>query len=167
MQRQILLMMQQPYIQIHIYILLHSLKFLILNTQVLVSCQFCNFPCCQLLSKISLNEVELSLKFKKLKTGAVPIPAAISLSLCLVLLLSGTGCLILSLAANFALSAGGSWGRGTKSMNIRAVRELKMFKNREVLQTEQKQGSIALCKLSRNEVGLLVRALIAATQPVA
>lgn len=110
--------------------------FLILNTQVLASCQFYNFSCCQLLSKINLNEVESILKFKKLERGAVPIPAVISLSLCFLLLLSGTGCLILSLTANFALSAGGRWGRGTKSMNIRAVRELKMFKSREVLQTE-------------------------------
>lgn len=28
------------YVKIHIYILIHSLKFLILNTQLLVSCQF-------------------------------------------------------------------------------------------------------------------------------
>lgn len=51
------------YIDTHIYILIHSLKFLILSTQVLVSCQFYNFSCCQLLSKISLNEVELSFNF--------------------------------------------------------------------------------------------------------
>lgn len=65
-----------------------------------------------MLSKISLNEVELSFNFKKLETGAVSIPAAISLSLCLVSLLSGTSCWILSLVVNFALSAGGSWERG-------------------------------------------------------
>lgn len=64
------------------------------------------------------------------------ISAAISLSLCLVSLLSGTVCWIPSSVINFVLSAGGSCGRGGELLNIRTVRELKTFKNKEALQTE-------------------------------
>lgn len=50
------------YIDTHIY---SNSQFEVLNSQhpSLVSCQFYNFSCCQLLSEISLNEVELSFNF--------------------------------------------------------------------------------------------------------